>query len=88
MNKVAYILGVKLALHDAGLPGNSVDELVKILQEDDTVAELNPDVEVPEAIGAPKDDHRTYEGSRAGNIDSDITYSSGLDIRGPSDTSI
>ena len=90
MNKVAYILGVKLAMRDAGLVNDDpVEELVNVLKNDDTVLpQQDPTVEAEEPIGAPKDDHRTFSGSRVGNIDSDLSYGTGLDIRGPSDTSI
>lgn len=68
--------------------GNPVDELVSALQEDNTVLPPGAELEAEDPIGAPKDDHRTYSGSRAGNVDSDLTYGTGMDIRGPTDTSI
>lgn len=99
MDKQAYYLGVKLAMADAGLISSEMypalaklsvhpaEALATILQGAPD-AEDNPEVTPDEPIGAPKDDHRTFSGSRAGSISSDISSVMGLDVRGPEDTSV
>lgn len=100
MHKIAYTLGVKLAMIDAGVASpdevgipdlseaeNPAEALAVILQSEPEVVE-NPENEPDEPIGAPKDDNRTYSGNRSGNITNDLQNSLGLDIRGPEATSI
>lgn len=99
MNKQAYNLGVKLALADAGLLTPDSDsalaklsvhpaEALATILQGTPAAENDPEAEPDEPIGAPKDDHRTFSGSRSGNISSDISAALGLDVRGPEDTSV
>lgn len=100
MNKVAYTLGVKLAMIDAGIAGpedvgvpdlsqaeNPAEALATILQSEPEIVE-NPENEPDDPIGAPPDDGRTYSANRSGNITNDLQNATGLDIRGPEITSI
>lgn len=101
MYKIAYELGMKLALADAGLLSPENDEtLAKLAAHpaESLAAIFQNAPNVPVVAGTekvedeppkyPKEDDRTYSGHRSGSITGDMLGSIGLDVRGPIDTSV
>ena len=94
MLKLAYQLGIKLAMAEAGLSeeaGNPADkdnpaeQLAKILQQIPDV-QLEPPKLKKKGVGDPEDD--TSFGERSTNYAFDDLSHLGLDIQGPESTAV
>ena len=98
--KLAYKLGFKLAMEQAGISypqselreeegasNNAANNLLTVLRnipDPNTSNTTNRD----RAVGEPEDDGRTYSGAPSGNFTNDLLNTTSLDVRGPEITSI
>jgi hypothetical protein len=90
MLKLAYQLGIKLAMAEAGLlpeeeAGNPADQLAAVLQQIPDV-ESEPPKPKKKGIGDPEDN--TSFGERSTNYAFDDLSHLGLDIQGPESTAV